>query len=491
MPYDHLSEFLGELQDAGELLRISAEVDSTLEIAGITHRVCQPSHSAPALFFERVSGSPYPVVTNLLGSESRISKALGVASLDELSSRIAALLRPEIPTGLIDTLKRLPQLSQISKLPPRTVRSGACQQVVRLGRDVVLREFPFLQSWPLETSRSLTQTQVFTKHPESEQRDVSRTALIVKDTTTCWLPWSVHDIGTRNFHAYRRQGLRMPVAVALGGDPACVFTAATPFPAGIDPCLAAGFFRGQPLELVKCRSIDLEVPTGAEVVFEGYIDPAEPWEPVGTQGVASGFYSLDALAPLFHVTAITQRANPVVPTNIVGRSSNEDAWIAKATERILLPLLSLMLPEVVDVGLPRCGSKNVLFVSIRKQYPLQARKVMATLWGLAPSLFAKILVVVDEEVDVHVPEDVWFHVAANVHPGRDVQVHDGPSDVWDHSTPIAGMGRAIGFDATRKSAGEGHPRDWPGELLPSKAVQDLLDSRWSEYGLGGQTPATY
>ncbi|MBI3468706.1 MAG: menaquinone biosynthesis decarboxylase, partial [Planctomycetes bacterium] len=371
MPYDCLADFIEELQRDGELVRIKAEVDPVLEITEITDRISKVE--GPALFFERVKGHEMPVVINLLGSTRRMCRALGVASYDELAERIAALIKPQVPEGWIGKLKMVPQLAQLANIPPRLVKTGACQQVVKIGSDVDLAELPVIQSWPLDAGRFITFGQVFTRSPETGERNVGVYRLQLRDRNTTAMHWHTHHDGCQHYLQYKKRGERMPIAVSLGGDPIYPFMAIAPLPPNTDECLFGGFLRGKPVELVKCRTIDLEVPADAEIVIEGYVDPAEPLVTEGPFGDHTGFYSLEDQFPLFHVTAVTHRANPIYPTTIVGKPPMEDYHMGKAIERLFLPLVKMFIPEVVDYDLPIFGVfHNFCFVSIKKTYPQQA-----------------------------------------------------------------------------------------------------------------------
>lgn len=492
MAYESLSQFINELQDAGELVRITAEVDPVLEIAEITDRVSKSPGGGPALFFERVKGSSMPVVINLLGSYSRMCRALGVKSFEEVAERIAGLVKPHVPESWLDKLKMVPQFAQLAKLPPTVVNSGACQQIVKIGRDVDLSEIPVLQCWPLDAGRFITFAQVFTRNPVSGERNVGMYRVQVRDRNTTFMHWHLHHDGCHNFMEYKKLGKQMPVAVSLGGDPVYPYMATAPLPPNTDECLFGGFLRGKNVELVKCRTIDMEVPASAEIVLEGYIDPAEPWQTEGPFGDHTGFYSLADQFPLFHITAMTHRSNPIYPTTIVGKPPQEDYWLGKATERIFLPLIKMFIPELVDYNLPRAGAfHNICFVSIRKTYPQQARKVMNAIWSMGQMMFSKIVVVVDAEVDVQDEEKVWFYVGANTHPGRDVVFNEGPTDILDHAAPVCGVGHKMGIDATRKFPEEGHPRPWPPEMFMSREVKDLVTRRWTEYKLGAVLPEAW
>jgi 4-hydroxy-3-polyprenylbenzoate decarboxylase len=488
MPYDNLSDFLNELQDDGDLVRVSAEVDPILEITEITDRVSKSPHGGPALFFENVRGSPMPVVSNLLGSYKRMCRALNARSFEEVAGRIVELIEPQVPESWIEKLKMAPP----ARLPPRIVRSGACQQVVKLGRDVDFGELPLLQSWPLDPGRLINLGQVLTKNPATDERNLELYGVQVKNKNTCAIHWHPHQAGFQNCMEYKRLGKQMPVAVSLGGDPVFILMATAPLPPRTDQFLLGGFLRGAAIDLVKCRTIELEVPASAEIVIEGYIDTTEEWQTEGPFGERTGFYSRAGQFPLYHVTAITHRANPVCPAMVIGKPPMEDFWLGKGAERVFLPLLRTFIPELVDYNLPRAGvNHNLCFVSIRKTRPMQARKVMNAVWSIEQTLFSKIVVVVDEHVNVHDEEQVWFHVGANVHPGRDVCFSEGPTDFSDHAAPVCGVGHKMGIDATRKLPEEGHPRPWPEETVMSRAVTDAVTERWAQYGLGAVLPEAW
>jgi len=483
MNYDNLSDFISELEDDEELVRIPVEVDPVLEISAITDRLCKNSSDGPAVFFENVKGHSIPVVTNLLGSRQRLCKALRVDSFDDLAARIVGLIQPDLPQSWTETLKLVPQMTQLTRLPPKSVRSGVCQQVVKMGRDVDLAELPIPQIWPDDAGPTMTAGQVFTKHPETGVRNVGLYPLEVRGRNTLVVHWNERQGGWRNFQAYQQAGRPMPLAVSLGGDPAFVYMAHAPLPVNTDECLLGGFLRGKNIELVGCRSVDLEVPAFAEIVLEGTIDPAAPLSESGPIGEGTGFYSVRSEQPVMDVTAITHRSNPICPVMIPGKPPVESDWLHQATVRLLLPFVRLFIPDVVDLHMPRCGAyRNLLFVSLRKRHPQQARQVMNALWGLDSLTTCKMIVVVDENVNVQDEQAVWFHVGANSHPGRDVLFCEGPTGSSDHAAPIRGLGHKMGIDATAKLPREGHPRPWPAPLQMTSETIDLIDRRWQEYG---------
>jgi 4-hydroxy-3-polyprenylbenzoate decarboxylase len=484
MAYENLAGFIAELEDDGDLVRIGAEVDPHLEIAEITDRVCKSATGGPVLVFENVKGHSIPVVSNLLGSERRMCKAFGAQSFDSVAERITGLIEPDLPAGWLDSLKLVPQLAQMSKLPPKSVKTGLCQQVVSMGREVNLAELPIPKSWPDESGPTITAGQLFVKDAESGIRHVGRYPLEVRDRNSLRVHWTAHQRGMEIFAGYRQAGRPMPVAIAFGGDPVYTYMADVTLPPNTDDCLFGGFLRGEPMELVKCRSIDMEIPAEAEIVLEGMIDPNLPLEQTGRIGQATGFYDLTDDVPIITVSALTRRSNPMFPAMIVGPPPTEDYWLNRATERIFLPLVRLCIPELIDLHLPRSGAfRNLAFVSIRKRYPQQARKVMNALWSLGRLMIMKMIVVVDEDVDVHNEEQVWYTAGSNVHPGRDVVFCEGPTHMTDHAAPVRGMGHKLGLDATRKLPEEGHPRQWPAPLEMTDQIKQRITERWSEYGL--------
>jgi 4-hydroxy-3-polyprenylbenzoate decarboxylase len=483
MAYESLAAFLDELEAEGELVRIKAEVDPILEITEITDRISK-AHG-PAMLFENVCGSRFPLAINVLGSERRMAKALGVKDLDEMAKRIAELIKPDVPDSFLDKLKMVPMLAKLGSIPPRLVRSGPCQQVVLTGDQIDLTELPVLQCWPEDAGRFITFGQVFTRNPETGDRNVGMYRLQLRDRRTTAMHWHPHHDGCQHFLLHKRRGTRMPLAVSLGGDPLYPYMATAPLPPATDECLFGSFLRGKAVELVKCKTIDLEVPASADFVIEGFIDSTEPLVTEGPFGDHTGFYSLADQFPVFHVTALTHRSNPIYPTTIVGKPPQEDCYMGKATERLFLPLIKLFIPEVVDYDLPWFGVfHNFAFVAIRKRYPQHARKVMSAIWGLGQMMFSKIIVVVDEHVNVHNHDEVWFHVGSNVHPGRDVVFSEGPTDLLDHAAPVCCVGHKMGIDATRKFPEEGHPRRWPDEMLMTAEIIENVTKRWAEYGLG-------
>ena len=482
MPAADLQTFVNELEQRGWLKRVRVEVDPELEITEIADRVMKAG--GPALLFEKVRGADMPLLINTFGSRERMCLALGCRSFEELAERVRTLIRPELPTTLMQKLRKLPELMQLGSLPPKIVKRGVCQEIVHTD-DADLFRLPALKCWPQDGGRYITLGAVFTKDPQTGERNVGMYRVQLFEPKLAAMHWHMHHDGARHFRQYQRLGQRMPLAIVLGGPAIMPYAATCPLPPGIDECLFAGFLQGQALELVPCvTQPQIEVPATAEIVIEGYIDPAE--EPIleGPFGDHTGFYSLADYYPRFHVTAITQRRQPIYPATIVGKPPMEDYWLGKATERIFLPLVQMIVPDVIDYDLPLFGCfHNCAFVKIRKEYPYQGRRVMYALWGAGQMALTKIIVVVDEHVDVHDANAVWFQVGANVDPRRDLVIVDGPLDILDHAAPFCGAGSKLGIDATRKIPGEGTVRPWPAELEMSPEIRELVNRRWVEYGL--------
>lgn len=478
MPANSLADFLEELEQAGELARISVEVDPELELAAITDRVMK--EKGPALLFERVKGHHPPVVTNLLGTESRLCRALGIGVLDELSQRLVADAAPA--AGWLERIRSGSLFSAVAKQAIRTVRSGVCQQVVKLGRDVTLLEWPALRSWPLEPRRSITGGVVLVQDPQTGDRKLETATLEIVDKAKLGVSWNRYHAGPRFLEQYRRREQRMPVAVWLGADPAFAVAAAAPLPAEADGYAFASLLRGRAIDLVKCRSHDLEVPAEAEIVIEGFIDPEEPLLTSGPSGQANGYYSLPGKAWPLSVSTVTHRTNPVFPAIVPSDPPSEAGMIARAIERLWLPLVKQAVPELIDYSFAeQAGPANLAVLAINKTHPGQARKAAAAFWGLDAMMFAKAVVVVDAEIDVRNLAQVTLAAAANADPRRDVFFYDGPPRPGDHAGGAGG--HALGIDATAKTPEETGGA-CPARLAPSPEAVDQIRARWSEYGLG-------
>ncbi|MEW6274272.1 MAG: menaquinone biosynthesis decarboxylase [Bacillota bacterium] len=477
MAYQDLRQFIATLEKRGLLKRISVEVDAELEITEITDRVCKAG--GPALFFEKVRGFAMPVVTNLFGSLERMQLALETENLDNIGRELESIFNPrELPATFLEKIKALPRLAELSSYVPRVVKTGPCKQVIV--KDPSLQKIPVLRCWPGDGGHFITLPLVFTRDPETGRRNVGMYRMQVYDGKTTGMHWHIHKGGAEHL---RKKGEVMPVAVAIGADPAVIYAATAPLPPGLDEMLFAGFLRKAPVEMVRCETVDLEVPAHAEIILEGYVDPGES-RLEGPFGDHTGFYSLPENYPVFHLTCLTHRQNPIYAATIVGKPPMEDFFLGKATERIFLPLLKLLVPEIVDINMPAAGVfHNCVIAAIKKQYPGQAKKVMCALWGMGLMMLAKLLVVVDEHVDVQNLSEVMWRVFNNVDPRRDLMIVDGPLDALDHSSPLPRYGSKMGVDATRKLPEEGHPREWPEEIKMTPEIKEMVDRKWESYGL--------
>lgn len=481
MPYKDLQDFLKHLEREGELKRIGAELDPMLEIAEVTDRVSKKF--GPALLFEKAKGARFPVLTNMYGSYKRMNMALDSDNLDELGERIHQYLEIERPDGIIKKLQMIPKISKLANIFPDHVKRGCCQDVVLTGDQVDLGIMPVLTTWPGDAGPFITLPVVFTKNPETGVRNAGMYRMQVFDKNTTGMHWHRHKGGAYHYHLAEKLGKRLEVAVAIGPDPAVTYAATAPIPDEIDEMLFAGFLRNQPVELVKCKTVDLEVPAASQFVLEGYVDPGERRRE-GPFGDHTGYYSLADDYPVFHVTAITHRNDAIYPATLVGPPPMEDCFIGKATERLFLPLIKKQLPEVVDMNLPLEGVfHNLCFVSIDKRYPGQARKVMYALWGMGQMMFTKIIVVVDKNINVQNVSEVLWRIGNNVDPRRDIAILEGPLDALDHASPLAFYGGKMGIDATKKGPEDGHHRLWPDSLRMDPGVKAKVDALWGQLGL--------
>jgi 4-hydroxy-3-polyprenylbenzoate decarboxylase len=480
MVFSDLREFIAHLERRGRLRRITAPVSRDLEITEIVDRVSKtPGDGNVALLFQRVEGFDMPLLVNAFGSEDRMANALGVERLDQLGERIAKLLDLKMPGSFLDKLKKLGTLLDVARASPRRVGHAPCQEIVETSNPS-LAGLPVLQCWPGDGGRYITLPGVFTRDPTTGARNVGMYRLQVFDDRTLGMHWQLHKGGAEHQHKATQ---RMPVAIALGGDPAMIYAASAPLPPGIDEVVFAGWLRGGGVEMVPCRTIDLEVPANVEIVLEGYVDPAEQRRE-GPFGDHTGYYSLARDYPVFHLTAVTRRARPIYPTTIVGRPPQEDYWLGKATERIFLPVMKLMLPEIVDVNMPAEGVfHNLVIVSIRKRYPGQARKVMTALWGMGLMMLAKTILVVSEHVNVHDLSEVAWRATGNIDPKRDIMILEGPMDDLDHSAVRHRYGGKLGIDATEKGPMDDIGQPWPEEIRMTDDMRDRVTQRWKDYGL--------
>jgi 4-hydroxy-3-polyprenylbenzoate decarboxylase len=481
--YRDLREFIGRLEKEGELKRIGAEVDWKLEVTEITDRVTK--RGGPALLFENIKGSKTPLAINLFGSERRMCLALEVGDLKEVADRITSYIDFKTPQGLVDKLKMLPKLGELGAFFPASVKSGVCQEVIKRDNFSLL-DFPVIQCWPQDAGRFITFPMVITRNPETGKRNVGCYRLQVFDERTTAMHWQTQKHGAEHFRRLRAklgEG-KMEVAVAIGADPATVFAGVIPAPPDLDEFMLAGFLRRAPVELVRCQAVDLEVPANAEIVLEGYVDLNE-FRREGPFGDHTGYYSLADDYPVFHVTCVTHRRDPVYLTTVVGPPPQEDYFMGHAVERILLPVMRLQFPEIVDVHMPAEGIfHNLMIVSIRKSYPGHARKIMSGIWGLGQAMFTKVLVVVDDDVNVQDPREVTWKALCAIDPERDVEFHLGPVDTLDHAARLPDFGSHMGVDATRKWPAEGYTRGpWPDEIRMDPETRRRIDALWSRLAL--------
>ncbi len=464
MPDRDLGEFLGRLESAGDLVRVRRPVSRDLEITEITQRALRAG--GPALLFEQVPGASMPVATNVLGAPRRIALALGAKDLGEVADRIGRLVHLRPPAGVLGAVRDLSgtieALSTLRSLAPKRVRSGPCQEVEESTVD--LDRLPILRCWPKDGGRTITYPIVITSDPETGEAHTGIYRLQQYGPDTLGLHIQVHRVGANNYRKWAARWERMPVAAVIGTDPVTLFSGLAPVPEGISNFVFASFLRGEPLELVPARSVPLEVPAQAEIVLEGYVDPAER-KVEGPFGDHTGYYSAPEPFPVLHVTRVTHRERPVYLTTVTGKPPTEDAVLGKAVERVFLPVIRLVLPEVVDLDLPEPGLFiNVGVVAIRKAYPDHPRKVMHALWGLGQLMFVRYLVVVDEDVDVHDLGEVLYRVGLQADPAHDLELVQGPVDQLSISNPVPNVGGKVGIDATRKGPEDGFPRPWPEEI---------------------------
>ena len=482
MAYRDLRDFLKKLEKEGELRRISAEVDPVLEITEISDRVVKTG--GPALLFENPKGSRIPVVTNLVGTQRRMNLALEVDSLTDVADRISSILDMQSPQGLLNKMKMLPKLAELGSFFPKTVRNGECQEVVRTD-DFSLRYFPILQCWPQDGGRFITWPMVITKNPETGKRNVGCYRMQVYDERTTGMHWQTQKHGAEHFRSARskNRGGKLEVAVAIGADPATCMAGILPVPPDMDEFMFSGFLRRDSVELVQCKTVDLEVPANAEIVLEGYVELGE-MRTEGPFGDHTGFYSLEGEFPVFHVKCITHRKDPLYLTTIVGPPPQEDYFIGHAIERVFLPVMKMQYPEIVDVAMPAEGIfQNLMIVAIRKSYPGHARKIMNAIWSLGQAMFTKVVLVVDHDVDVQNPSEVVWKALCAIDPERDIQFVLGPVDTLDHAARRQDFGSKMGIDATRKWKEEGFNGRWPDQIVMDEATKARVDRLWSQLNL--------
>jgi 4-hydroxy-3-polyprenylbenzoate decarboxylase len=485
LAYKDLREFIAELESRGQLRRIRTEVDPELEITEITDRVSKMEGAKNvALLFENVKGSKMPVLMNAFGSYERMSLALGVEKLDDVADELREMMKlPYISLqNKMSIVTMIPMIKKAINFP-KYVKNAPCQEVVET-ENPNLDEIPILKCWPQDGGPFVTLPLVFTKNPQTGKRNVGMYRLQKYDSRTTGMHWHIHKNGAENFRDTKAKGGdRIEAAVAIGTDPVLTYAATAPLPRDIDEMVFAGLLRHKSVEMVKCKTVDIEVPATAEIVLEGYVLTDEKRRE-GPFGDHTGYYSLADDYPVFHITAITHRKDPIYAATVVGKPPMEDCYLAKATERIFLPLLQQMLPEIVDINMPLEGVfHDCVIVSIRKQFPMQARKVMHAMWGMGQMMNVKMIIVVDAHVDVQDMKEVWWRVFNNIDAKHDLEIVEGPLDVLDHSSPMAKWGAKLGIDATKTWPEEGHTREWPDEINMSADIRTQVDAKWKELGL--------
>ena len=483
MRFDDLRKFIDFLDSKGELKRISAQVQSELEITEITDR-CVKS-SGPALYFENVAGFSEPVVTNLFGTHQRMAWALGVDSADELTSQVRDLLGivQNPPKSVFDKLRTLKEIVDVARTQPKIVKSAPCQEIVYEGKEADLTKLPHLKCWPMDGGRYITLPIVISKDPVSGRRNVGTYRMQIYDEKTAGMHWQTHKVGAAHYrNSENLSNERLEVAIVIGCDPTTMWTGALPLPPDMDELAVSGVIRNSAVKLIKCKTVDIEVPVSGEIVLEGYVVPGE-LKTEGPFGDHTGYYSLEDEYPVFHLTAITTRENPIYAATVVGKPPSEDYFMGKAIERLMLPAMQLTLPEIVDINMPAEGVfHNLIIVSMRKEYPGHTRKVMNAIWGLGLLMLVKTIIIVDEFVDVHDLSEVAWRVTSNIDPTNDVVFSEGPVDDLDHSSSKPKFGSKMGIDATNKTKLDGRSREWPPDVIMDSHIVDLVNNRWSDYG---------
>jgi 4-hydroxy-3-polyprenylbenzoate decarboxylase len=488
MAYDGFGSFVESLEKAGELKRIREPISTELEITELADREMKSPGGGKALLIEKptVTGEvcPFPLAINTMGSHHRMAMSLGAPSVGHVAAELASLINAKPPAGFSEAIKLLGTALDLRHARPKMTSRGRCQEVVHRQEELnaaavpcpTLLNLPILKCWPLDAGRFITLPCVVTKDPDTGERNVGMYRIQIFDGQTTGMHWQLQKVAARHGRRYYENGERMPVSIFLGGDPVFTFCATAPLPDGLDEFLLAGYLRKKSVELVKCVSNDLEVPADADFVIEGYVDPKEPLRTEGPFGDHTGYYSLPDLYPALHVTAITHRKDAVYPATIVGMPPMEDFYIGTASVKLFLPVLKMNFPELVDLALPAEGVfHNLVFVSIKKSYPMQAYKIMHGLWGMGQMMFTKYIIVVDEDVDVHNTSEVLFRLCATTDPQRDTIFTRGPADVLDHATTELAVGSKLGIDATKKLPGEGFKREWPPLIKMDAAVKTRID----------------
>ena len=480
MPIEDTSEFIEKLEKAGELKRVKTQVDSNLEIAEILRRTMYAN--GPAILFEDVKDYDMPVLGNAFGSMKRLEIGLETSDFTEIGQRIVDMTKMDIPSGFLNKIKKLPELSKMSEAFPKLEKDGPVTQETSITPS--FDKIPILKTWPKDAGRFITFGLIATKHPETGIRNLGVYRMQILDSTHAIMHWQKHKRGAQHHDIAKEKGNKIEAAIIIGAEPATVFSAVAPVPEGLDKYLFAGISRKKGIKMVKCKTVDVEVPANAEIVLEGYVDPSDIRDE-GPFGDHTGYYTPVEPYPTFTLTGIMQRKNPIYLTTIVGKPILEDAYIGKVIERSFLPLIRMFQPEVVDFAMPAAGwFQGMAIISIKKNYPGQAKKVMMGLWGLGQLALTKIFIVVDEDINVHDMNDVLWAITTRADAARDTVIIDNtPTDTLDPASPLVNLGSKMGIDATQKTKEEGYMREIQEQVKPDEEIKKLVDSKWSSYNL--------
>lgn len=482
MPYETLQEYVKALEGSNQLKRVKSKVSVDLEIAEILRRLMY--NNGPAVLFENVDGYSMPVLGNAFGTMERMKLALESDNFEEIGERIVGLSKMDLPTGMLDKLKMLPKLSEIADNAPKVVNKGSVSEVYEDSNKASLNKLPALKCWPKDAGKFITFGLIVTKHPETGSRNLGVYRMQIIDDKRAIMHWQIHKRGAQHYQMIKEQKKKIEVAVVIGAEPATVFSAVAPVPEGLDKYLFAGIVRKKGLKLVKCNSVDLEVPANAEIILEGYVDPNDI-RMEGPFGDHTGYYTPQEPYPTFNLTGMMRNENPIYLTTVVGKPILEDAYIGAVIERSFLPLIRMFHPEVVDFSMPAAGwYQGLAIISIKKRYPGQAKKVMLGLWGLGQLSLTKMFIVVDHDVNVHNIDDVIWAVTTRTDPKRDIMIiENAPTDTLDPASPLLNLGSKLGIDATTKWKEEGYEREVQELAIVDDETKNLVDRRWKEYGV--------
>ncbi|MHB9159852.1 MAG: menaquinone biosynthesis decarboxylase [Nitrosotalea sp.] len=480
MPIEDISEFIEKLEKAGEIRRVKTLVDANLEISEILSRVMYSN--GPAILFENVKNYDMPILANAFGSLKRLEIGLEMQDFTEIGQRIVDMTRMEMPTGILDKLRKLPELSKMADIAPKLQKSGPVTEVIE--EVPSFDKIPILKTWPKDAGKFITFGLIATKHPETGVRNLGVYRMQIIDSTHAFMHWQKHKRGAHHYDIKKDAGSKIEVAIIIGADPATVFSAVAPVPEGLDKYVFAGITRKTGIKTVKCRTVDLEVPANAEIILEGYVDPSDI-RMEGPFGDHTGYYTPPEPYPVFTLTGIMRRQKPIYLTTIVGKPILEDAYIGKVIERSFLPLIKMFHPEVVDFAMPASGwFQGMAIISIKKRYPGQAKKVMMGLWGMGQLALTKFFVVVDEDVNVHDLNDVIWAITTRSDAARDTVIIDNtPTDTLDPASPFVNLGSKLGIDATQKTKEEGFQREIQELVKSDETTKKMVDSKWSSYGI--------